>query len=342
MKTVEKDRTSEWRAIVANEMQSTTFSNPCPIKFSNFALQLFQYQYGLNKVYQEYCNYLNINPEKIKSIEEIPFLPVSFFKTHRVITGNFIPEITFFSSSTTGIQPSKHEIKDISLYEMSFIKSFEYFYGNPRQYVFLALLPSYLEREGSSLIYMIEKLMQLSGKKENDFFLYNHEQLFKILVELKKKKEKTILFGVTYALLDFIENYRIDFPELILFETGGMKGRRKELIKKEVHHSLQEAFHLQNIHSEYGMCELLSQAYSTGNNIFNTPPWMKFLLRDEKNPLHVSNSLSEGAINIIDLANIHSCAFIATDDLGRQNGNGVEIIGRFDDAEIRGCNLLIL
>ena len=311
-------------------------------EFSDFALRLFQQQYNLNKVYHEYCNHLNVNPEKVDAIEKIPFLPVSFFKTHRVVTGDFTPQITFFSSSTTGTQPSKHEIKDIALYEMSFIKSFEHFYGNPRAYTFLALLPSYLEREGSSLIYMMEKLMQLSGKKENGFFLYNHEQLFITLTELQKKREKTILFGVTFALLDFIKNYRIDFPELILFETGGMKGMGKELLKEEVHHLLQEAFHLQNIHSEYGMCELLSQAYSSGKNVFKTPPWMKFLLRDEKNPLYVSATLSEGAVNVIDFANIHSCAFIATDDLGRQHRNGLEIIGRFDYAEVRGCNLLVL
>jgi len=311
-------------------------------EFSDSALQLFQYQYELNKVYREYCNHLNINSEKVNSIEKIPFLPVSFFKTHRVITGDFTPEITFFSSATTGAQPSKHEIKDISLYETSFIKSFEHFYGTPQQYTFLALLPSYLEREGSSLVYMIEKLMQISGKKENGFFLHDYERLFKMLTELKKKKEKTILFGVTFALLDFIKDYHIDFPELILFETGGMKGKGKELVKEEVHHLLQEAFHLQNIHSEYGMCELLSQAYSAGGNVFKTPPWMKFLLRDEKNPLHVSTAFSEGAINVIDLANMYSCAFIATDDLGRQNENGLEITGRFDNTEIRGCNLLVL
>ena len=318
------------------------FSISSPSEFSDFALQLFRYQYALNNVYHEYCNYLNVNPKKVDTIEKIPFLPVSFFKTHRVVSGDFIPEVTFFSSSTTGMQPSKHEIKDVSLYETSFIKTFEYFYGSPRSYTFLALLPSYLEREGSSLIYMIEKLMQLSGKKENGFFLYDHKQLFTTLAELKKKRRKTVLFGVTFALLDFIKDYNVDFQELILFETGGMKGRGKELVKEEVHHLLQEAFHLQNIHSEYGMCELLSQAYNTGNHVFQTPAWMKFLLRDEKDPLHVSATFSEGAINVIDLANIHSCAFIATDDLGRQHSNGFEITGRFDHAEVRGCNLLVL
>jgi hypothetical protein len=326
-------------------MQLLPFSNPfnlsSPAEFSDFALSLFQRQYRLNKVYQEYCNYLKVIPEKVDSIKKIPFLPVSFFKTHRVVTGDFTPQITFFSSSTTGTQASRHEIKDIQLYETSFIKSFEYFYGNPHSYTFLALLPSYLEREGSSLIYMIEKLMQLSGKKENGFFLYDYEQLFITLTKLKKKREKTILFGVTFALLDFIKNYHIYFQELIIFETGGMKGRGKEFVKEEVHHLLQEAFHLQNIHSEYGMCELLSQAYSTGNNVFKTPPWMKFLLRDEKNPLHVSATFSEGGINVIDLANIHSCAFIATDDLGRRHRHGLEITGRFDHAEVRGCNLLV-
>ncbi len=309
--------------------------------FSDFALSLFQYQYRENRIYREYCEYLNIDKDTINIIEKIPFLPVSFFKTHRVVTGDFTPEITFFSSSTTGMQPSRHEVKNLSLYEMSFLKAFEHFYGNIRQYTLLALLPSYLERKGSSLIYMIEKLIALSGKKESGFFLYDYHRLLEVLTDCKIRKEKTILFGVTYALLDFAEKYQIDFPELILFETGGMKGRREEMIKEEVHCRLQEAFHLANIHSEYGMCELLSQAYSGGGNIFTPPPWMKFLLRDEKDPLHVSADFSEGAINIIDLANIHSCAFIATDDLARQHKTGLEIIGRFDNAEIRGCNLLI-
>lgn len=308
--------------------------------FQSAALSLFRFQHLHNKVYRQYCNLLNIVPETIFEVEKIPFLPISFFKTHHVVTTEFHPEKTFLSSSTTGQQPSRHEIKELSLYEESFLQSFSLFYGDPSQYVFLALLPGYLERENSSLVYMMNKLICLSGKEESGFYLHNHEELSSVLSELKSQGQKTILFGVTFALLDLAEQYPVNFPELLIFETGGMKGRRQELVKEEVHSILKDAFHTPTIHSEYGMCELLSQAYSYGENLFQTPPWMRLLLRDEKDPLHVSGDLNSGVINVIDLANVYSCAFIATDDLGRSREGKMEILGRLDQAEVRGCNLL--
>lgn len=311
-------------------------------EFALAALQLFSFQYENNPVYREFCNHLKINPAEVKSIYEIPFLPVSFFKTHEIKTTEFVPEIIFTSSGTTGMQNARHLVKDLSLYVRSFNKSFDYFYGNPSDYTFLCLLPGYLEREGSSLIYMMDFFVKGFENEESGFFLYDHEALYQKLQQLKKSGRKTILFGVSFALLDFAEKYTLDFPELIVFETGGMKGRRKELVKEELHAILQSAFGVKSIHSEYGMCELLSQAYSKGNNTFSAPPWMKLLLRDEKDPLFVNSTLNSGMVNVIDLANLYSCAFIATDDLGKRNENGIEIIGRADHSEVRGCNLLVM
>ncbi|MDR2979057.1 MAG: acyltransferase [Bacteroidales bacterium] len=310
--------------------------------FEDTALHLFHFQYKNNLVYQEYCNRLRVDITKVKSIYEIPFLPVSFFKMHDVVTTKFAPEIVFTSSSTTGLQNARHLVKDLSLYEQSFMKGFVHFYGDPADYTFLCLLPGYLEREGSSLIYMMDYLTNHSKNPESGFFLYDHEELWQRLQSLKKSGKKSVLFGVSFALLDFAERYAIDFPELTVFETGGMKGRRKELVKEELHAILQTAFGVDSIHSEYGMCELLSQAYSQGNNVFFTPPWMKLLLRDEKDPLFVNPELSSGQVNVIDLANIYSCAFLATDDLGKRRGDGMEIIGRSDHSEIRGCSLLLI
>lgn len=325
-----------------NQLLRSAIGQPLsPEDFHYLSLQLFHFQYENNVVYREYCDHLNINTEKITRIYDIPFLPVSFFKTHDVQTTKFSPEVVFSSSGTTGMQNARHAVKDLSLYIKSFISSFSKFYGDYRGYTFLCLLPGYLEREGSSLIYMMDYFVKHSRSTESGFFLYDFQELYNKLNSLKKMGEKTILFGVSFALLDFAEQYKIDFPELIIFETGGMKGRRKELVKEELHAILQNAFGVKTIHSEYGMCELLSQAYSKGNNIFYTPPWMKIVLRDEKDPLSVVSSLSNGIINVIDLANIYSCSFIATEDLGKRNGNGIEILGRTDDSEIRGCNLLV-
>jgi len=321
--------------------------------FQNHALALFHYQYEQNKVYHSFCNILKVNPKNITSITQIPFLPISFFKTHIVKTGNFVSEIEFWSSGTTAvgtrhalspqneIENSKHFIKDVTFYERAFLHSFEYFYGDPRDYCFLALLPNYLEQKHSSLIFMMNQLISGSKYVESGFYLYNYDELYEKIITLKQTKIKTILFGVSYALLDFADRFFFEAPDLMVFETGGMKGRRPEMVKEELHQILCNAFGVKNIYSEYGMCELLSQAYSNGRNLFATPPWMKLLLRDEKDPLFCSDILHNGAINVIDFANVHSCAFIATDDLGKRAANGMmEILGRLDAAQIRGCNLL--
>jgi len=333
--------------------------------FQNHALTLFRFQYEQNEVYRSFCDMLKINPKSITTLTQIPFLPISFFKTHQVKTGNFVAEMEFWSSGTTGGEKgegrkekgrrhegtkarreeenvtSRHFIKDIGLYERAFLQSFEYFYGDPSDYCFLALLPNYLVQKHSSLIYMMNRLISGSKYTESGFYLYNYDELYEKIITLKQKKIKTVLFGVSFALLDFAYKFTFETPDLMVFETGGMKGRRPELVKEELHQILCNAFGAKKIHSEYGMCELLSQAYSNGENLFLTPPWMKLLLRDEKDPLYCSETLSTGAINVIDFANIHSCAFIATDDLGKRTANGmIEILGRLDAAQIRGCNLL--
>ena len=252
-------------------------------------------------------------------MSDIPFLPISFFKSHEVKTGDFTPELIFRSSGTTGMQHSVHLIRDALLYQRSLIAGFRHFYGNPADYTFLALLPNYLEQKHSSLVYMMDELMRQSGSADSGYYLYNHEELYQKLQQLRDRHQKTILWGVTFALLDFAEKYPIDFPELIVFETGGMKGRRKEMVKEELYDILRKAFGVSDIHSEYGMCELLSQAYSKGGNVFATPPWMQLRLRSEKDPLDGSDSVGTGVINVIDLANLHSCSFIATEDLGRRH-----------------------
>ena len=250
--------------------------------------------------------------------------------------------VIFESSGTTGVIPSRHYLADTGLYERSFLLAFQKFYGRHQEYAILALLPSYLERGNSSLVYMADKLIHLSGKKESGFFLNEFDKLARVLTDLKAKKQKTILLGVTYALLDFAETHAFQFPELIVMETGGMKGRREELTRVEVHQKLQQAFGIQQVHSEYGMTELLSQGYSKGRGVFFTPPWMKMLLRDIYDPSALVDNGTAGGVNIIDLANLYSCSFIATADLARMNDDGsFEILGRIDSAEIRGCNLMV-
>jgi len=309
--------------------------------FQHHALALFHYQYENNEVYRSFCNMLKINPKMVITTTQIPFLPVSFFKTHDIKTGIFEPEIEFWSSGTTGNENARHLVKSTALYERAFLSSFEHFYGNPNNYCFLALLPNYLEQKHSSLIYMMNKLISDSKYAESGFYLYNLDELYTKIVNLSQKKTNTILFGVSFALLDFAAQFTFEFPDLIVFETGGMKGRRPEMVKEELHDILCHAFHVKQIHSEYGACELMSQAYSFGRNRFTTPPWMKILLRDEKDPFHCCETLTTGAINIIDFANVHSCAFIATDDLGKRTEEGmIEILGRLDAAQVRGCNLL--
>ncbi len=311
-------------------------------EFNDICFEIFHFQYNNNEVYRSFSDYLDKGPDKVNSLYDIPFLPVSFFKSHKIISGNTIPEAYFSSSGTTGSIESRHFIKDFELYERSFRKGFRTFYGDITEYTILALLPSYLERKGSSLIYMIDRLMNLSAHPSNGYYLYNHQDLYLKLKEQKEAGRKTILFGVSFALLDFIEHYNFSWSELIVMETGGMKGRRKELVREELHKRIKEGLGLNSVHSEYGMTELLSQAYSSGDGIYFTPPWMKIMIRDTNDPLSYVEASKTGGINIIDLANLYSCSFISTSDLGRISDTGAfEVLGRFDISDIRGCNLMV-
>ena len=316
------------------------FQNHSTTKFTDLALEIFHFQATNNAVYKDYLKYLNIETSAIKKLEDIPYLPIELFKTQEVICEPNNRRVTYSSSGTGGVQ-SKHIVHDLSIYEDSFIKGFEYFYGDIKDYTVLALLPSYMERTGSSLIYMCEKLIQLSKREESGFYLNEHELLFKTLTKLEAENKKTLLIGVSFGLLDFTENYSLELKNTVVMETGGMKGRRKEMIREELHEILGTGFGMQKIHSEYGMTELLAQAYSKGNSLFKCPPWMKVSCRDTNDPLSVNKT--KGGINIIDLANVHSCSFIATQDLGRIHENGdFEVMGRFDSSDIRGCNLMVL
>lgn len=322
--------------------KTTIFLNHTSEGFLQITLEVFRHQAINCAVYKHYIETLSINPQEIDSLNKIPFLPIEFFKNHRIITGKHQEEKIFSSSGTTGSVPSLHYISDLSIYEQSFRKAFELFYGNPQQFAILALLPSYLERAGSSLIYMVDDLINKSDYAESGYFLYNHEDLYKQLKVLRDKNIPTILFGVTYALLDFIEEYPIDFQNLIVMETGGMKGQRKEMIREELHEVLGKGFGVSKIHSEYGMTELLSQAYSKGNGKFSCPPWMKIMIRELNDPFNYLGYNQTGGINVIDLANVNSCSFIATQDLGKKlTDKHFEVLGRFDQSDIRGCNLLV-
>jgi len=325
------------------------FSND--LDFEKTALEIFQFQSKENPVYKNYIEQLKINPFEIRSIFQIPFLPIQFFKTHHIVTqpqtlninpDSYRDQTVFTSSGTTGNETSKHYVTDLKIYERSFLKSFELFYGNIEDYCFLALLPSYLERKDSSLIYMSDLLIKKSKHLKSGFYLANIDELHLALQELEKKNQKTILLGVTYALLDFAEKFPMKFKHTAIIETGGMKGKRKEMLREEVHEILSYAFGVEKIHSEYGMTELLSQAYSNGSGIFFSPPWMKILIRDVNDPMVLVENGKSGGINIIDLANIYSCSFIATQDLGKKYSDGsFEILGRFDESDLRGCNLMI-
>ncbi|MGI4019932.1 MAG: hypothetical protein ACRYFA_00355 [Janthinobacterium lividum] len=322
--------------------QHAIFSIANEAQFLANALTIFQFQAENCKVYQMYLSYLKVDAEKITTLEEIPFLPIEFFKTHEVLSNSNQPEVTFSSSGTTGITTSQHLVTDVSWYQKSFRQGFELFYGDIKTYAFLALLPSYLERKGSSLIYMVEDLIAKTQNPESGFYLYNDEDLYQKLTQLQQQKQPTVLIGVTFALLDFIEKHQLDFPELIIMETGGMKGRRKEMIREELHETLCNGFGVPAIHSEYGMTEQLSQAYSLGEGLFHCVPWMKVLIRDTNDPFTLLPNGKTGGINVIDLANINSCSFVATQDLGRIHENKMfEVLGRFDFSDIRGCNLLV-
>ena len=311
--------------------------------FISKTLEVFHFQYRHNTVYREFCNYLKTNPKSICQLEEIPFLPIEFFKSKKIRINNGKTQIIFTSSGTTGAKTSQHVVTDISLYEKSFLKAFEHFYGPVSHYCILALLPAYLEREGSSLVYMVDSLITKSRHSNSGFYLNNLDDLKKQLMLLQKKGQKTLLIGVSFALLDLAETMRFPLKNTIVMETGGMKGRRREMIRSELHQILKNAFGVEQIHSEYGMTELLSQGYSKGHGIFNCPPWMKVLIRDTEDPLSIQKSGKNGGINIIDLANLNSCPFIATQDLGKVHPNGsFEVLGRFDHSDIRGCNLMVV
>src|ERR1043166_1509375 len=335
--------------------------------FLDLALEIFRFQYQHNSIYKTYVDMLRFNPKKINELRNIPFLPIQFFKTHRVQTTDFKAVNEFQSSGTTQTINSHHFIKDIELYHQSFTKTFELFYGPVEEWFIGGLLPSHLERMNSSLVFMMDELIRKSGHEQSGFYLYEHERLHNTLKDLENKKQKTLLIGVTFALVDFAREYPSSLKYTTIMETGGMKGRREEMVRHDLHELLRKKFSVDAIHSEYGMTELLSQAYSKGDGIFYCPPWMKILVRDEEDPLEVQSSefrvqspidsrlstaqslltthnsrlTTKGVINVIDLANIYSCSFIATGDAGILYGDGsFEVIGRIDNSDIRGCSLM--
>lgn len=324
-------------------MKSTIFNIQSTEDFNITALQVFKHQFTNNKVYRSFCDLIYVHPSDVNTIEQIPFLPIQFFKTREVLSSTDEIQETFTSSGTTGSTTSKHLVTDLSWYETSYLKGFEHFYGNIEDYVVLALLPNYLERKGSSLIYMVDDLIKRSKHPESGFYLNNLDELAQKLTYLDSQGKKVLLIGVSFALLDLVEQYDFNLSNTIIMETGGMKGRRKELIRNELHAILSNGFGVNEIHSEYGMTELLSQGYSKGNGIFNCPPWMQVLTRDTEDALTILPKGKSGGINVIDLANYNSCSFIATQDLGKvYQDNSFEIIGRFDNSDIRGCNLMVL
>lgn len=318
----------------ANRLFNISFS------FEQLALEAFCFQAAQNPVYAAYLQAIHCIPEQIDCIQKIPFLPIGFYKTHAVRTGNFTPALVFESSTTTGSTPSQHLVRNPTLYKASFLNGFEQYWGSPHNTCIIGLLPSYLERKNSSLVYMVKELIEKSCHPNSGFYLNEREVLSKTLTELESKQQRTLLIGVTFALLDFASTHPQPLKHTTLIETGGMKGRAEELTREEVHSLLKKAFQLPAIGSEYGMTELFSQAWSKGDGLFESPPWMKVLVREEEDPLTVKLS-GNGGLNIIDLANIDSCCFIATDDAGRVHSNGhFEMLGRLDGASTRGCSLL--
>ena len=327
----------------------TSGADICSITDDNFeskALEVFRFQYVNNSVYRQFCDAMRCDAEKVTSLRKIPFLPISLFKTKDVITTNFEPAMTFRSSGTTGSQTSRHLVKDPAVYEKSFFQAFSLFYGK-MDFAVIGLLPSYLERSDSSLVYMVNELIKSSGDESSGFYLDDHKELHDTLISNEAKGKKTLLIGVTYALLDFASGFPMKLKHTIVMETGGMKGRKKEMTRQEVHEVLISQLGLTDIHSEYGMTELLSQAYSRSGGIFNAPPWMKMLVRAEDDPRDVQGpyppSLLSGVANIIDLANIYSCSFIAADDVIRLYPDAsFEVLGRVDNSDVRGCGLMVM
>ncbi len=327
----------------ADEIRQQVFRSHSPGSFEELAVRIFRFQFETVAVYRQFATRLGRVPEKVHRLSDIPFLPITFFRDHEIISGGKGPAgLVFSSSGTTGSVPGLHFVREPGLYEESFHRGFSHFYGDPGNYRFLVLLPGYLERQGSSLVYMMEKLVGETSGNGSGFFLHNFEEL---AARLRNPAAgiTDVLFGASYALLDFAERYPLKLEKAMVMETGGMKGRRREMIREELHDLLTKAFGVEVIHSEYGMTELLSQAYSNGNGLFNCPPWMKVLARDPNDPLELLPSGKSGGLNVIDLANLHSCSFIATQDLCKVHpGGSFEVLGRFDDSDIRGCNLMVV
>lgn len=312
------------------------------VSFEKTALEVYAFQYNNCETYRRFCDSLKRNPHTVQRMDDIPFLPVELFKTQKIYSSTDEPQVTFTSSGTTGMQTSSHHVRSLHLYEESFLRGFDFAYGKPEEFTFLFLLPSYLERAGSSLVYMAEELRLQSKNPDSGYYIHNYRELTEKLRELQRAgTSKVILLGVTYALLDLAEQFPIDIPDVIIMETGGMKGKRKELTREELHSTLKKAFNVEHIHSEYGMTELLSQAYSKGEGIFECPAWMRILIRETSDPLSWAAEGKTGGVNIIDLANLYSCSFISTSDLGKTYSDGsFEVLGRFDYSDTRGCNLL--
>jgi phenylacetate-coenzyme A ligase PaaK-like adenylate-forming protein len=330
---------TNFTAVNAEQLRAAIFNSN---NYDALTLDVFRYQAKHVAVYSEFLALLGVDAEKLTRVQDIPHLPVELFKKFSIIAEGHTPQQTFTSSGTTGQITSQHLVADLSLYEESFGRCFELFYGDVRDYVVLALLPSYLERTGSSLVYMANDLIVRSGRPESGFYLHNLAELSEKLQQLNAAGQKVLLLGVTYALLDLAEQFPQPLPHTIIMETGGMKGRRREMIREEVHEQLRSAFGSAEIHSEYGMTELLSQAYSTGNGIFRCPPWMRISIREMNDPLSLAAQGKTGGISITDLANLHSCSFIATSDLGKLHpDSSFEVLGRFDNSDIRGCNLMV-
>jgi len=320
------------------KFEKKLFKSSSTYNFNQKAIEIFKFQYNNNSVYSQYCDLINVDVKSIREIKDIPFLPIQFFKNYTV--SSYHKHTHSFKSSGTGGKRSVHYIKDINIYIQSFTQCFEKNFGSINNTVFLGLLPSYIEQGNSSLIYMVDYLIQKSNRKESGFYLNDYKKLYELILKLEKSEKKIILIGVSYALLDFIENFSLNTENLIIIETGGMKGRRKEITREELHDKLKKGFNSNNIKSEYGMTELLSQAYSNTNGIFKSPSWLKVLARDINNPLSV-NLQGKGALNFIDLANINSCSFIASDDIGEvYQDSSFKVLGRLSNSEIRGCNLM--
>ncbi len=335
-------------SMTGQDIESTIFSVQAP-GFESLALRVFNFQYQHNEVYQRFCDSLHVLPSEVKSLEQIPFLPIQFFKNKEIVTTQFVPAHIFESSGTTGQVNSQHRVKKLELYEKSFQQAFRIFYGDVKTTCVIGLLPSYLQKGNASLVYMVDDLIKQSSYQQSGFYLYDYARLHETILQNEAAYIPTLLIGVTYALLDFAEKYPMPLQHTTVMETGGMKGRRQELTRQEVHAELQQHFGLKQIHSEYGMTELLSQAYSKGEGLFYTAPWMQVLLREADDPFDIISTQSiptasaTGAINIIDLANLYSCAFIATDDVGRLYTDGsFEVLGRLDNSDMRGCGLMIL